>query len=162
MSAKQKRRHVSLTTKLASALLMIPQRDSVGRPLLDGLGHLVPMISLDEARSMTADQVCSLFEYDHSILHAIDGPALFWNLTPRFIAEHRAKTKKDKAALAKIKRAEKRRDIGPRVCVINSMGALNAQLDKLPKHAPDRRKQKMPHGRGSATKKTFRHGVVAR
>jgi hypothetical protein len=155
----RKRDHINLTSKLAAALLCIPQRDKVGRPVLDGMGHLVPLVSFDEARQMTAHQIVSLFQWDHSVLHALGGSDHPAYLTPRFIREHRAKSKKDASIMARVRRSQ----VEQAVEVVNSLQAINAKLDKLPKHAPDRRKSRpMPHGRRSATKQTFSRGVVAR
>ena len=81
-----KRAHVSLKTKLASALL--------------ALGH----VDYSHAKGMTADQIISLYAWDHGILHAIEPIDSFWNLTPRLIAEHREKSKLDTAIVAKSKR----------------------------------------------------------
>ena len=81
-----KREHISLKTKLASALLT--------------LGH----VDYSHAKGMTADQIISLYAWDHGILHAIEPNDSFWNLTPRLIAEHREKSKRDTAIVAKSKR----------------------------------------------------------
>lgn len=158
---KRPRRHISLTTKLAAMMLMVPQRDEFGRPKVDGMGNFISMLTYDEARQMTARQVVSLIQWDHSVLHALSGSDEFWNLTPRFLLEHRAKTKKDVKALAKIKRAEKRREAGPEMNVIASLGDLNAALDKLPKHAPDRRKAVIPGSKRSPYRKKV-NGTVER
>ena len=81
-----KREHIGLKTKLASALLT--------------LGH----VDYAHAKGMTADQIISLYAWDHGILHAIEPNDSFWNLTPRLIAEHREKSKRDTAIVAKSKR----------------------------------------------------------
>ncbi len=81
-----KREHISIKTKLASALLT--------------LGH----VDYSHAKGMTADQIISLYAWDHGILHAIEPIDSFWNLTPRLIAEHREKSKRDTAIVAKSKR----------------------------------------------------------
>jgi hypothetical protein len=79
------RAHIGLETKLASALL--------------ALGH----IPYNDAKQMTARQICSLYQFDHGILHAIKPINDFWNLTPRLIAPHRAKSRKDTGIVAKVK-----------------------------------------------------------
>ena len=87
------RKHVSLKTKLAAALRCM---------MVEEGGKFVPALSYEEAKLMDEDAVLSLFHYDHGIHHAIGGEAEHWNLTPRFIAEHRHKTAKmDVPMLAK-------------------------------------------------------------
>jgi hypothetical protein len=81
-----KRAHISLETKLASALL--------------ALGH----VPYSDAKLMSARQIVSLYHFDHGILHAIKPINEPWNLTPRLIAEHRTKSRKDTSAVAKTKR----------------------------------------------------------
>lgn len=70
------RRSPNLETKLASALLMLGD------------------VPFEHAQMMTADQICSLYQFDHGRRHAEDGPLVFWNLTPRLIAAHRQKSAK--------------------------------------------------------------------
>ena len=54
---------------------------------------------------MTAQQVRSLFQFDHAVHHAIGGQVVHYNLTPRLILDHRGKTNKiDKPQIAKTKR----------------------------------------------------------
>ena len=84
-----KRRHINLTTKLASALL--------------ALGD----IPYEDAKQMTAEQIVSLYELDHGILHGIEPNDAFWNLTPRLIKPHREKSKRDTSIVAKTRRIEK-------------------------------------------------------
>lgn len=55
-------------------------------------GKLERVIPWDHARKMTADEVISLFHFDHGIYHVHGGPMLHWNLTARLIQEHREKT----------------------------------------------------------------------
>lgn len=85
-----KRDHIRLTEKLASAL-----------------AHLAG-IPYDHRELMTAEQVISLFHFDHDpIPHAppYNGPDLHYNLTPRLITPHREKTAKvDVPRIAKTKR----------------------------------------------------------
>ncbi len=71
-----KRAHISLKTKLASAicaLLKIPH---------------------DHAKLMTEDQVLSLAHWHHNILHAHGGPDTHWNIEPKAILAHRDHTSK--------------------------------------------------------------------
>lgn len=78
------RKQPSLKTKLAAALLQMLRPNENGQ--------LVPVIPYEDAKQMTADQIISVFHFDHGVLHAHDGPAEPWNLTPRPIKEHRIKT----------------------------------------------------------------------
>lgn len=83
-----KRKAPNLTVKLASALLALGDI-----PYLD-------------AKQMSAEQIISLYQFDHGILHAIEVNDEFWNFTPRLIKPHREKSKKDTAIVAKVKRIE--------------------------------------------------------
>lgn len=95
------RRHISLTTKLAAALL------TIRRP--NENGDLVPVIPHEEAKRLTAEEIISRFEFQHGpIPHAFDGPAVHWNLEPLPKAEHREITAKiDIPRIAKAKRIGK-------------------------------------------------------
>lgn len=88
------RAHISLKVKLAAALLQL--RDDAGALL----------IPYEDGKLMTADQVISLFHFDHyPIRHEDGGPDEPWNLPPRLIAAHRHKTATiDKPQSAKGKR----------------------------------------------------------
>jgi hypothetical protein len=92
----QKRKSPNLSEKLASALLTICRRDESGR--------LIPVIDPDEAKDMTVKQILAVFEYDHTVLHALEGSNHPSNLTPRPIPEHRTKSKRDTSIAAKDKR----------------------------------------------------------
>lgn len=93
---RSNRSHVSLRTKLAAVL-----RDLA----VERNGRLERALSYEEAKALTDDQILSLFQWDHGIHHAIGGTIQHWNLTARFIAEHRAKTAKiDIPMLAKADR----------------------------------------------------------
>lgn len=82
-----RRKQPTLTDKCASALL--------------ALGH----IPYNDAKLMTASQIISLYHFDHGMRHAEEGPAVFWNYTPRLIQAHREKTNKiDLPEIAKNKR----------------------------------------------------------
>lgn len=82
------RRHISWKTKYACALLAL--RD----------------VPYEHAKEMTEDQIISLYQVDHNILHAINPINLFWNLTPKLIAPHRRKSAKDKGVVAKAVRID--------------------------------------------------------
>lgn len=55
-------------------------------------GKLERAIPYEHAKLMTADEVISLFHFDHGIHHAIGGPHVHWNYTARMIMNHRGKT----------------------------------------------------------------------
>lgn len=93
------RKTPTLAEKLAAALLELQRLR--GDP-----------IDRDHAKLMTADQICSLFQYDHAAGYACHGadnhPTM---LTPLLIAEHREKTaKRDIPAIAKGKRIRRRHE----------------------------------------------------
>jgi len=71
-------------------------------------GKLVRAIPYEHARQMSSGEIYSLFEFDHGIHKSIGGPDKHWNLTARFIPEHRIKTRtKDIPQIAKTKRIVK-------------------------------------------------------
>lgn len=86
------RAHIADKTKLASALL--------------ALG----LIDYEHAKEMGRDNFISLFQFDHGILHAIEINDEFWNLTPRLIAPHREKSRKDTSIVAKVRRLTKEQE----------------------------------------------------
>lgn len=83
-----KRNYISLEKQLAAALLVIGD------------------IAHEHAKKMSAREIISLFNLDHfPIPKADEGPDEPWNLTFRFIGEHRLKTRKiDIPQIAKNKR----------------------------------------------------------
>ena len=87
---KMSRKQPSLLTKLASALLTLGD------------------VPYEDAKKMTAHQICSLYAFDHyPIRHVDGGPAEAWNLVPRLIVQHRIKTAKiDQPQIAKGRRNE--------------------------------------------------------
>lgn len=99
-----RRSHITLKTKLASALCHMLRPDETGK--------LVPVIPHEDAKLMTEDQVLSIFGWDHyPIRKADNGPDAHWNLTPRPILEHRRKTAKiDIPQMAKADRIIDRRN----------------------------------------------------
>lgn len=94
------RKAISLSTKLAAALLML--RDEHGE-------RLIPH---EHAKLMSAEQILSLFQWDHyPIRHEDGGKDEAWNLTPRMIIPHRVKTaKKDAPEGAKGRRLRSKQD----------------------------------------------------
>lgn len=97
-----KRAHIGLKTKLAAALC------HTLRP--DEHGHLVRVISHDEAKILSEDQIIARFEFHHHpIPKAHDGPDVHWNLPPLPKAEHREITAKiDIPMIAKGKRIQRK------------------------------------------------------
>jgi hypothetical protein len=82
-----KRAHINMETKLAAALLQHLRFD-------DEKKELVPLISYEESKTLTARQIISRFHLDHGIPHAHGGPDEPWNLTFRAVEDHRKKTAK--------------------------------------------------------------------
>jgi hypothetical protein len=102
-----KRRKISLKEKLASALCEMMRPDESGK--------LVRIIPYAHQKMMTADQVVSLFEWHHNILHAHDGVDEHWNIEPMTIAEHARETNgRSKPIAAKVKRIRGETSNGPR------------------------------------------------
>lgn len=92
------RAHISLKTKLAAALL------TMLRP--NERGELVRVISHEEAKTLTADQILARYHFDHYPIRKADGGEdVPWNLEPRPIDEHKQKTREiDQPQLAKQRR----------------------------------------------------------
>ena len=88
---------------MAAAVLL-----TIVRPDDDGI--LRRVISLADAQKMTADQIISLFQFDHWPIRFSDGgPSEPWNLEPRPIIEHRRKTaKRDAPEMKKYRRISAR------------------------------------------------------
>jgi hypothetical protein len=84
-----KRKPPSMAEKLASALLELQRLR----------GDPIPR---EHAKMMSAEQINSLFQFDHAHRHANGGSTHPTNLTPLLIGEHREKTAKvDVPELAK-------------------------------------------------------------
>jgi hypothetical protein len=83
---------IDLPTKLAATLLCLGD---------------IPYL---HAKQMTAEQINSLYQFDHDpIPRALGGPDEPWNLMPRLIAAHRDKTRNyDIPSLAKTRRIARR------------------------------------------------------
>ena len=99
-----KRKNLTLKTRLAAALLQMRRPDDHGK--------LVLVISFDEAKTMTDDEIIARFHFDHDpIPHAQGGPDEPWNLTPLPVADHRDKTAKiDVPQIAKTKRITRKQE----------------------------------------------------
>lgn len=93
------RPHLSLKTKLAAALLEIDRLRAVN----SARQRCIPY---EHAKAMSDSQILSLHVWDHYPIRKADGgPDQAWNLTPRLISEHRAKTAQvDVPEMAKSKR----------------------------------------------------------
>jgi len=102
----QKRAHISLKTKLAATLRELQHLRAQWNVAYGGTPE--EDIPYNDAKLMSADQVVSLFHFDHNVLHAININDEHWNLTPRLIAEHREKSKRDTAIVAKSKRIRRK------------------------------------------------------
>ncbi len=95
-----KRGHISLKTKLVAALCQMMHE-------VDGKLELI--LTHDEAKALSEDQILSLFNFDHDpIPHAEGGEDAHYNLTPKLIPGHRKKTATvDVPGIAKRKRVAK-------------------------------------------------------
>ena len=112
-----KRAHIPYPQQLAAAL-----RELGGIPY-------------DHAKLMSAEQVISLFQRDHGILHATDPINEHWNITWRLRAEHREKSKRDTAIVAKSKRIVSKRNVHLAAL------AANATIDEVVADVSRRMKQ---------------------
>ena len=84
---KARRKKISDRTKLAATLCQMLRPNEAG--------ELVPIIDYESAKKMTEDQICSVFHFDHHpIAKHLGGEDKHYNLVPRPILEHRAKTAK--------------------------------------------------------------------
>ncbi len=101
MAKAPRRKRIPDKVKWAAALLTIVRPDEFGR--------LVRVISHEAAKRMSVKQILAHYEYDHWPVRKRDGgPDEPWNLTPRPVLEHRAKTAKiDAPQIAKDRKREK-------------------------------------------------------
>lgn len=116
-----RRPHVNLKTKLAGALCHMLRPDEHG--------HLVRVISHDEAKRLTEDEIISRFDFHHHpIPKAHGGPDVHWNLEPMPRAEHREITAKiDVPRIAKGKRIQRANDEHVRRLLAKDRGEPKAQ-----------------------------------
>lgn len=100
---KRPRAHVSGKVKLAAALLTMQRLRMVVLGEFDAEREFY-----EHSKLMTADQIISLFQFDHHPKrHVDDGPVAPWNLAPLLIKRHRTKTAKvDQPGMAKERRIE--------------------------------------------------------
>lgn len=132
--------HISLRKKLAAALRC---------QLVEVDGKLVPAIPYEDAKKMTDEQVISLFQFDHGIQEGIGGPTVHWNLTPRFIGDHRRKTAKlDIPQIHKTKRlTEAHEAFQARVLAKSSPDATPDEHPKRKSKIPSRPFSRLPPGK---------------
>ena len=143
-----KRDHISLTTKLAAVLLEMK--------VADENGNLVPLIDREMAKSMTAAQVVSLWEFDHfPVPKALGGSDHPTNLVARPIIEHRIKTAKvDVPTIAKSNRISAAHEDFKRRVLAKVTGD---EIEEAP-----RRKATFPTSRQSRFKKKINGRVERR
>lgn len=84
-----KRKYIPLKQKLAAALT-----------------HLLPMDIRSSGK--TADEIISMFDFHHEVFHVHEGADTWTNLTPMLRQDHRERTKRDLATIAKGKRIQKK------------------------------------------------------
>jgi hypothetical protein len=82
--------------------------EKLGAVLLEYQRLIGDPLDREHMKTLSAEQICSLFQWDHAVLHTLGGSTHPTNLTPLLISSHRTKTKKDVAAVAKGKRIRKR------------------------------------------------------
>lgn len=136
------RRHISLTTKLAAALL------TIRRP--NENGELVPVISFEEAQKLTDAEIIAKYHFDHyPIPHALGGPDRAWNLQPLPKDTHGEKTAKiDIPRIAKAKRIGKaeeefrRRLLAKREPVSDEIGTKRKPKATIPSRPFQKRQKK--------------------
>jgi hypothetical protein len=106
--------------------------------------HGSPFIPFEHSRNMTDKQVISLFQWDHyPIPHAHDGPTVGWNLLPRFIGEHREKTRKiDIPMIAKTKRIQRAQEAFVAAIMAKGDAAFALSQEELKRKL--KRKKKWP------------------
>lgn len=133
------RKNPNMSEKLAAALLII--QDLRGDP-----------IPFEDAKRMSAEQICSLFQWDHSagfVAHGADNHPT--GLTPRFIAEHRKKTATvDVPAIRKCDRISKAHAFHRKIVEAKAGRGMNASDDNA---QPPKKK---PHWRSPGFAKGYR------
>ena len=125
------RRYIPFPEKLASALAcLLPQEQR------DAL----------RADKVGSQFILNLFQFDHIVLHAQGGADNWWNLDPKQIAEHREKSKRDTAIVAKSKRIV-RKQAAHRVSmesIRRASEACNPTIDCIVADSLHRIKRKWP------------------
>lgn len=77
---------------------------------LRALGH----VPYAHAKLMSEDQIISLYQFHHNILHSTEPIDEYWNIEPLLIAEHRKRFPIDAAVAAKLKRLTGQTGNGPK------------------------------------------------
>jgi hypothetical protein len=85
-----KRNHLSLKTKLASALLALDK------------------IPYSDAKEMGETNFLALWQFHHNIQYGVKVVDEFWNLEPILIVPHRKRTPADRAIVRKVSNLESR------------------------------------------------------
>jgi hypothetical protein len=77
--------------------------------LAAALVQLLPQEQRDVLRDVkvSAAQVIAMFQFDHGVLHALDGSDAWFNLWPMLKPEHQEKSRRDTGIVAKVKRVSK-------------------------------------------------------
>jgi len=92
------RKHIPLVHKLAAALgCLLPDQE---------IGQL-------RAQQVPPETILKRFDWHHIKLWAWGGPDGWYNLHPMLRDEHKQQTKKDLAAIAKVKRIRRRWNLAP-------------------------------------------------
>jgi 5-methylcytosine-specific restriction endonuclease McrA len=90
---KRRRQYITLPERLAAALsLQLP-------------AEIRNHLRQEKAR---AKVIIGMFDMDHIVAHSLGGVSRWWNLTPMLRSEHRTKTKKDVAEIAKVRRLDEK------------------------------------------------------
>ena len=135
--SRRRGRDPNLTEKLAATLLV----------WLDAIGNGIPY---KQAQQMTADQIVSLFQFDHARRRAHDGSNHPTNLTPRLYRDHREKTNKiDIPEIAKGKKLAKSHSLH-QDNVARKAG--NPGTNNSPKPVRTKKSRPLPGGRSSDVK----------
>lgn len=108
------RAHINKDTKLAATLLA-----------LGDIPH-------DDAKLMSADQIISLYHFDHGELHAFTKNNHFSNLTPRLITPHRRKSRTDTGIVAKVRRLTKEQEAFQRKVLARPCGEKRQRTGNWP------------------------------
>ena len=145
------RAHIPLKTQLAAALCQMLRPNEHGK--------WERIIDHDHAKSMTPDQVISLFHLDHyPIRKEMGGPDEHWNLTHKPILEHRKKTAKvDRPQIAKSDRITEGQEAFRR-----KLFAKAGQDEPEPVRSEPRRSRPMPGTKASGLKKRMSGKVERR
>lgn len=106
----------------------IPKNEKIAALLIKQLPSDVQNDLYD--RKVPAEQILSMFEWDHWPHRFVDGgPNEWWNIRPLSPDEHKKKTARDKAELAKTDRLHGRTKQGPKK-KIRSRNSLSKEARK--------------------------------